>query len=112
MAKLTKTEIKALAIDIREKIIEETKIEVREYNNNVLNNFYNTELGQKVKYILDNQDTNSSSLINMTTVNVLAGTKTTCYINVSKIERRLIIEQIECDNVNDLVKKVTNHFIT
>ena len=108
MAKLSKLEIRALAQQIRQDLYDEKKESVKEHNENVLNEFYSTSQGQYIKALLDDENTNA--VINKHTVNRLAGVINNSFLSSEKIERKLIIQQIECDNIEELIKKVKESF--
>lgn len=110
MAKLNKSEINAIAEQIQKDLKLGKQESIKAKNEQLKEAFYQTEVGQKVKFLQDNPETNS--LIYDHALNNLIGLKYYSGISIYDIARRLIIEQIECDNIEDLISKVTEHFKT
>lgn len=111
MSKLNNAELDALSYEIRKKVNNSKKEEVAKENEEKLNAFYNTDLGTHIKAILDHADNEIKSIVFMSKVNKLAGIKSSYGLSESDVKRKLIIEQIECTNLEELIKKVTDSFL-
>jgi hypothetical protein len=110
MAKLSRMEITAISQQIQEELRKEKKASNDSKNLELSESFYATETGQKVKFLLHNEAT--KNFINTSFVNKFIGITYYYGVSIDAIERKLIIEQIECENVKELIEKVTESFKT
>ena len=110
MAKLSKTEIKALAEQISKNIREETNIKIKEENEKLQEDFFETVVGKAVKFLLEDPETKDA--IYMERVERLYGRKYGCSLSIDEVERELIIAQISCSDVESLINTVTEKLKT
>ena len=110
MGKLSKMEITAVSTQIQKDLRKENQKKYEVKNKEILEEFYLTDIGQKVKFLLDNEDT--KGLINSSNLNRFLDIKYYFGVTLGDIERQLIIEQIDCEDTKELIKKVTESFKT
>ncbi len=108
MAKLTKTEINALALDIQSELTKERQEQVKEENEAAEVAFYQTDTGKIIKHLLSDEET--AKLINKREIQNFAGHKYVSYPNLTAIERKLIIAQISSQDIESMVASVKASF--
>lgn len=107
MAKeLTKSEIEALAQEIRKTISEEMQEKIEAENEILEAEFYETEPGKAVKAVMELDPT----LINNGMVNVRMGKKYNRSNDIYEISRAITIAQIDSQNVQEIIDKVILKF--
>ena len=104
-------ELDALSYDIRKDIINSTKKQKNDDNIQKLNEFYQTELGKAIKFVNEHEDISNGGGISNYTINKLAGVPTNVYPSIEEIKRKLIIKQIDCQNVEELIQSVRDIYI-
>lgn len=111
MAKLTKTELEALSYEIRNDIIKAKKDSIKEQEDSLIEDFYQTELGLKIKFVNEHPDMKDLQKINMFIIKKLAKVPIHVYPSSEEIKRKLIIGQIDSTNVENLIKEVKESFL-
>lgn len=109
MAKLSKTEISAIAYEISKEIIDLNKISKVE-EEQLIEEFYQTELGSNIKFI-NEHDLMTGTTIPLHKIKSLAGIKFKSSPSIQEIERKIIINQIECQNIDELIQSVKDIYI-
>jgi len=105
MTKLTKSEISALTNDIRKQAKAFYDSTVKESNQILEDSFYQSDLGKKVKEMLD--DEIGKTFIYQYNVNKYIGKAPAFNVSTYDIEQAIIIEQISCpDDVPQLILNV------
>lgn len=112
MSKLNRTEINALAINICNDFRLAKSKDQNKMNKIADKNFYKTSLGRKIKNI--REDESLRDLVNINDYVLMSK----IYKNQSEIkcpsieviERAIIIEQITCKDIDELIKKVIKSF--
>ena len=110
MAKLNKMEIGAISQQIQSDLRKEHKNSNDAKNLELSEAFYATETGQKVKFLADSAET--AKFINDYSLKKFIGIAQVGQVSLEAIKRRLIIEQIECADIKELIIRVTESFKT
>lgn len=115
MSKLTKTEVQALAEQITLDINKSNKRssdELKREETLLKNKFYKTPLGKKILAIEKDEELLYLYTINNYRLNTKIGTDKigNTSISISDVIRKIIIEQISCKDIDELIKKVNKSF--
>lgn len=105
MAKLTKTEIRAIAEQIQSEILKINREKTKEKNKEIEKAFYKTDIGKRIKFLQEN--TLTQGLLYSSRVETLMKKE---YVKssptVEEIERAVIIEQISNPDIKNLISKI------
>ena len=111
MAKLTKSEINALAYEIRNELVKAQDERYKESDEKAASDFYKTSLGKTIKKIMKfERELDIRILYRDCVRNLVEKEERKSLPSIYDIERKIIIEQIMAEDVNGLIKAVKDHY--